>query len=394
MKKTIPPLWVLLLLMPFASVSGVLFTPALPEIAKLLGVGEDTAQGMMTVYLFGYALGNLPYGPIAKRFGRKPAIYIGVAIAILGALTTILGGQSGKFSLFLFGRFLTALGACVGMKISFTMIADTYEKAEATQKMALTTLAFAIAPSLSIVAGGLLTSHYGWPSCFYAIIGYSLVLLVCTRFLPETAPYLDQEALHPIKIGQMYVKKLKNRLFTYAALMLGSATACVYVFSTLAPFIAINYIGITPQEYGFFNFIPPIGLVSGCLATHWLATRQERLVTIQLAGKGAFLSFAIMFALIVLKILTPWAIFIPIACAYFGIAIVFNNSIILALEQVEDKSNGSAVMSCISMGTAAAAVFVSQMIISPVFYEMPLFLIFFTSCLLYFSRRFRLSLSS
>ena len=95
--------------MPFASISAVLFTPALPEIAKVLGVSDGQVQATMTLFLLGYAFGNLPYGPIAKRFGRKPAIYLGVLIAILGSLLTVWAGRNHFFSLFLLGRVILKL---------------------------------------------------------------------------------------------------------------------------------------------------------------------------------------------------------------------------------------------------------------------------------------------
>src|SRR5271155_6223811 len=101
-----PSLFTLFLLMPYASISAVLFTPALPEIAKMLGVSDGEVQSTMTLFLLGYAFGNLLYGPVAKRFGRKPAIYLGTIIAILGSFTTLFAGERHLFTLFLAGRFL------------------------------------------------------------------------------------------------------------------------------------------------------------------------------------------------------------------------------------------------------------------------------------------------
>ena len=179
-----PSLLTLLLLMPFASVAAVLFTPALPGIANAFHISESAAGSAMTIFLLGYALGNLPYGPFAKRFGRKPAIYCGVALTLLGCLLVLFAGKILSWNLFLFGRFLTALGSSVGMKISFTMIADAFQEAEATKTVSLATLAFAVAPGLSIALGGFLTTDYGWESCFYAVLLYSLVILGFSIFLP------------------------------------------------------------------------------------------------------------------------------------------------------------------------------------------------------------------
>jgi MFS family permease len=375
--------------MPFASISAVLFTPALPEIAQLLGVSDGEAQATMTVFLLGYAFGNLPYGPIAKRFGRKPAIYLGTTIAILGLFLTLFAGERHFFNLFLAGRFLSALGSSVGMKISFTIIADAFEQAQATKKLSLATLAFAIAPGIAVGAGGFLTTHYGWQSCFYALIFYSCIVLVLSLCLPETAPHLDKDALDFKNIKETYQRKLKNKKLIYSALIMGCVTSIIYLFSTLAPFLGINEIGLTPEEYGFLNFIPPLGLIGGSFASHWLATRKEKLAVIQLGGGISVAAIAVMLFFFGMGKLNLWTLFFPIPFLYFGTSLIFNNASSFAMEHMQDKSNGSAIMSFINMMLAAVAVLIAQSTNSPIPLVMPLFFLFFAIFLLLLQRRLK-----
>ncbi len=384
-----PSLLTLLLLMPFASISAVLFTPALPEIAKVLGVSDGQVQATMTLFLLGYAFGNLPYGPIAKRFGRKPAIYIGVIIAILGSLLTLWAGRNHFFGLFLTGRFLSALGSSVGMKISFTIIADAFEQTEATKKLSLATLAFAIAPGIAVGAGGVLTTHYGWESCFYALIVYSCIVFVLSLFLPETVPYLDKDALDLKNIKETYKRKLKNKKIIYASLIMGCVTSIIYLFSTLAPFLGINKIGLNPEEYGFLNFIPPLGLIAGSFASHWLAARREKLAVIQLGGKISVLAIIVMLVFFATGKINLWTLFLPIPFLYFGTSLIFNNSSSFAMGHMQDKSNGSAIMSFINMTLATVAVLVAQSINSPIPLLMPLLFLFFAFLLLFLQRRLK-----
>lgn len=103
------PFITLLLLISFASVNAVLFTPALPGIAYFFGISADTAQQTITWFLIGYALGQLLYGPIANRFGRKPALYAGIGLQIVSSLLCVLAGVLHQYWLLVVARFLLAL---------------------------------------------------------------------------------------------------------------------------------------------------------------------------------------------------------------------------------------------------------------------------------------------
>lgn len=370
MRPKQPPLIILLLLMPLASVSAVLFTPALPKIATLFGISAGDASATMTFFLVGYALGNLPYGPIAKRFGRKPTIYLGVMIATLGSYMIIYAGNHQIYPLFLLGRFVSAIGSSVGMKIAFTIIGDSFKDAQSVKKLSLVTLAFAVAPSLSIALGGFVTDHFGWQSCFYALIIYYLILFLMTLFLPETAPHLDPNALNIKKIGITYKKKLKNRRLVFPAIMMGSSTSIIYLFASIAPFLGIRGIGLTPENYGLFNLIPPSGLIAGSFISHLFASKKERLFMIRTGITIALFVLIGMIAFYTTTKLSIWLLFFPMPFLYLGTSLVFNNSSSYALEQVEDKSAGSAIMSFCNVGTATLAMLAIQPIKAP----FPLFL--------------------
>ena len=129
------PFFTLLLLISFASVNAVLFTPALPNIAHFFRIGEDTAQQTITWFLVGYAIGQLLYGPIANRFGRKPALYAGISLQIVSSLLCVLAGVIHEYWLLVIARFMLALGSGVGLKMTFTLVNECYEPKIASQKI-------------------------------------------------------------------------------------------------------------------------------------------------------------------------------------------------------------------------------------------------------------------
>src|SRR5687768_11997152 len=95
----------LLMMISFASVNAVLFTPALPDIANFFAISTDSAQYTITWFLIGYTLGQLLYGPIANRYGRKPALYFGVSLQIISSFLCIFAGMIHQYSLLIIGRF-------------------------------------------------------------------------------------------------------------------------------------------------------------------------------------------------------------------------------------------------------------------------------------------------
>lgn len=381
-----PNLFILLLLASFASVSAVLFTPALPEIAQKFGITASQSQLMMTLFLVGYALGNLPYGPFSNRYGRKPAIYVGILLAIIGSLLILLAGYQKAFWLLLLGRFISALGSSVGLKITFTMIGDVHAQTQATKNISYVMLSFAIAPGLAIALGGFLTNALGWESCFYFLTFYSLLLLLLSFFLPETLKSLDKKALHYNKILTGLALQLKNRILVSSALIMGCATSFVYLFASEAPFIGISQIGLKADTYGLLNFIPPIGMIVGSYFSHRIAGTREIRSILTLGILITVVASLTMFVLFLFNFVSPYSLFIPMPFIYIGLSLIFSNSSGLAMTQAQDKSNASAMMNFINMSTSVIVLLVLEGIALHRSYILPLF--FLCLCCVMFILRF------
>ena len=144
------PFLTLLLLISFASVNAVLFTPALPQIAAFFSITNEKVQLTITWFLIGYAFGQLLYGPLANRFGRKPALYAGILLQIISSLACVLAGKLHNYDALVAARFALALGSGVGLKMTFTLVNECYEPKSASKKIAYLMLAFAITPVLPL----------------------------------------------------------------------------------------------------------------------------------------------------------------------------------------------------------------------------------------------------
>jgi len=350
------PFFTLLLLISFASVNAVLFTPALPNITHFFGIGEDTAQQTITWFLVGYALGQLVYGPIANRFGRKPALYAGISLQIISSLLCVLAGAVHEYWVLVVARFMLALGSGVGLKMTFTLVNECYEPKIASQKVSYLMLAFAITPGLGVALGGILNTYYGWTSCFYAGAIYGLALLFFVARLPETQKTLNLNALKIKHLLHGYGGQFKNMQLLTGGLLMGGSTCFVYVFAAVAPFIAINIFGMNSAEYGMANILPPIGLIFGSLIGAKLAKKYllESIIRagILIAGAGV----ALMFIAMLMHFSILFSLFLPMIIIYFGLCFILANASTIAMSHVSDKAHGSAVMNFINMGLATLVV--------------------------------------
>jgi MFS family permease len=356
--KASPPLSFLTLVMmiSFASVNAVLFTPALPQITTFFGLTVESAQQTLTWFLIGYALGQLLYGPLSSRFGKKPALYLGVGLQIFSSFICVLSGKLQYFPLLVVGRFLLALGSGVGLKMTYTLVNECYSPAEASQKISFLTLAFAITPGLSVTLGGFLTQYYDWTSCFYAGALYGLLLLFKLSSLPETQKNLNPDALKWQHLSTAYRQQFQNTQLLAGGLLMGCATCFIYLFATLAPFIAIKLLGMNAAEYGLANILPPLGLMSGSLTSAYLAKRYPIDRTICMGIGIATLGTLVMITTLLLKLSVIFTLFLPMIVIYFGLSLIVANSSVVALSQVSDKAHGAAVMTFINMSLATVAV--------------------------------------
>ncbi len=360
--KNQPQFFILLLLVSFGSVGAVLFTPALPEIQTFFGVSVAAAQLTITTYLIGYALGQLPYGPLANRFGRKQALYIGISLAIVGSLLCAFSAPLHSFALLIVARFLQALGACVGLKVSFTMIADVYNQTQATKKISRIMISFAIMPGVAVAIGGWLTEFLSWPSCFYFLALFGLFMLFLATRLPETAQSLDRNALQVKSILEGYGLKFKSERIVISGLLMGCGSAVVYIFASKSPFIGINLIGLEPVVFGAYNLIPLIGMVLGTVLAAKLAGRISVLNLLFIGALGSFLTTFAMFIPFAMGLLNVWTLFIPMVFIYLVEAMVYANASSFGLAHAQNKSNGSAVINFINLSATVLAVLFAEFI--------------------------------
>ncbi len=380
-----PTLFTLILLISYGSIGAALFTPAIPAVMDRFHVGAGLAQLTAMIFLVGYSLGQLIYSPLAKRFGRKPALYVGIAVSLVGSILCALSSPLNSFTLLIIARFVAALGSSAGLSLTFTIISDHYYEKHARKVTAYTMLAFAVIPGVAIALGGFLVDLFGWESCFYFLTLYGLFAFYLVFGLAETSSGKEFEATKWKVILSAYKRDFKNSLLILYSLMIGATTSFVYVFAATAPIIVIRNMEVSPAQFGLLNLIPASGYFLGNFVAARLATHFKMKTVLKLGI--ALIGLGVLFLAILL--FGGWgnalSIFFPPFVIYFGIPLFYSNAAVIATFRVPDKPNASSIMSFINIGGAVIGLILIELFYFNPIYAMPaVFLVVYTVILFIF----------
>lgn len=370
-----PKLWILFFLISYPAVFAILYSPAFPLLSTYFGMDKEIVQLTLSIYLLGYAIGALPYGPIANSMGRKKTLVLGNTIAIVGTILCLVAIELHSFYLLVLGRFITALGASVGLKIAFTLVGDCFSVSESRKVIPIIALSFPLLPALLMPLCGFLTEFFGFQSCFYFMLLYSLFILTIGYCLKETLLQKDRVEIHIKSTIKHYIYPFKTPAFVFSTLIYGMGISFFYLFPLEAPFIAIQKIGISPESYGVLSFIPYVGMTIGLLLSIWISGKQKSLNTLFIGTLIITFFSLLMFFCFLFNFVNIWTLFAFIPFTLLGMGLTYTNASSIAMSLLPDKSNTSAVMNSLAIATSAACVFIFQAIPSQLLFALPLFFV-------------------
>ncbi|WP_454858933.1 multidrug effflux MFS transporter [Rhizobium binxianense] len=262
-----PPLWGLAVLTLSGTLAMHIFIPALPMAGADLGASSAQMQMTITFYIIGLAVGQLMYGPVSDRFGRRVPLLVGLVIYTLASAVAILAPDIGTL---VCARLFAALGGCAGMVLGRVIVRDTTrDMSGAAGRLALMNMMVVVGPGLAPTIGGFLSSQTGWRSIFMFLSLLGIVNIVYTLFLlRETRP--ETVAIRSASINS-YGALLRSPRYMGFALGGGFATTSIYAVVTATPFVFVHQLGRSSQEAGLYLTIVMAGMVIGnMLARHLL----------------------------------------------------------------------------------------------------------------------------
>lgn len=234
-----------------------LYLPATPQIVQDLQTDDAGAHLTFTVYFIAFGVAQLVYGPIADWLGRKPPIFMGLVVFIIGS---IICAQADDIFALTLGRFVQALGAAAPMVIVRAVVRDLHTGTQATRLMALVMLVISISPLLAPLTGSFIIDFGSWRLIFWVLAVIALAAMLLTAFqLPETlAPDrrvgIDAKAL----LGSA-IFLLRDFKFMGLTLISGFSLASFFVFIASAPMVYMSHYALTPKEFSLVFALGAIG---------------------------------------------------------------------------------------------------------------------------------------
>jgi MFS transporter, DHA1 family, multidrug resistance protein len=334
------------LLIALPALGTDLFVPALPALALGLGVPAGAAQLTLTLYFIGLAAGQLLWGPLSDRFGRKPILMAGLSIMLV---TSAAAALAESLAAVVVARLLQGFGMASGALVGRTIVRDLYAHEEAARLLSSMAVVFSLVPIAAPLVGGVVADAAGWPPVFHAMAGVALALLAATSFLKETAP--AGRTARP-KLFTTFGAILRDRRFLAPYSVLLCSQVGILAWVTNSSFALITGLGVGPTAYGaMFTLV-----MSGQIVGSWLSSRLVLRLGIPRmlrAGAALMLAGGAAAAALAWSGTGHWAAVVaPFVLFLFGAALVVPNATAAAMSPFPGAAGAASSL----IGTIAFAV--------------------------------------
>ena len=329
------------------------YLPGFPAMATAFATDETQIQLTLAVYFLGLSIGQLIYGPIADRFGRRIPLLVGVGLFTVASLACALAPS---LEWLIAARFVQALGGCAGMVLSRAIVSDKCDAVGAAKVFSQLMLVMGLAPILAPMLGGLLVNLYGWQSIFIVLTAFSaLAALAVALGVPESLP--DKVPRQPLSGAlRQYGRLLKDREFLGHALTGGIAMAGMFAYIAGSPFVFIKLYDVPAEHYGWLfgsnaaGFILVAQINARLLANRGPAFLLARTIWIYLAAGVVLLGVS------ALHTQQLWPLLIPLFVCIASLGCIIPNASACAMSgQGARAGSASAMLGCLQFSVAAGA---------------------------------------
>ena len=262
-----------------------MYLPAFPQIASDLGTTAPKVAFSLSSYLVGMAIGQIFYGPLLDRFGRKPPLYFGLLLFVAASIGCIFSGSVESFIVF---RFLQALGGCAAQVAAVAMVRDFFPAEERTKVFSLLVLILGASPLLAPTVGSFVAVSFGWQWVFIILAAIvALLLAVVFSFLPEGHAPDESVSLKLKPILSNFAAILKEPQFYTYGLAGAFSFGCLLVYVAASPIIFMDGFKVDAQTFGGIFALLSIGVIGGSQVNLLLSRRfrSERIFQIALVSQ-------------------------------------------------------------------------------------------------------------
>lgn len=335
-----------------------MYLPALPTIGGALNASAGAVQASLMVFFVVIGVCQLIYGPLADIFGRKPPIYVGMALFIAGSIGCALAPNVEMLIAF---RVLQALGACAGMVAPRAIVRDLHTGPEAARLMSLLMLVVSISPILAPLAGSAIIAVAGWRGVFWAVtIAGVIGLFLAATALEETRPKEKRAESSLSGVMSSYGELLRDPTFMGLTFAGAFGISAFFVYLSNSSFVLIDHYGLTPTVYSLFFALNAVSFFGAAQLNAWLGERfgMDRVTRIAALGFAvAMITLAAIFALGV-ESLAVMAGLLFVGYGFLGL-VVPTTAVIAMDKHGENAGAASALLGALQMVTGAVVMAVA-----------------------------------
>jgi MFS transporter, DHA1 family, multidrug resistance protein len=330
-----------------------MYLPAFPQIAAQMSISVAKVSLTLSSFFIGISLGQIFYGPLLDRFGRKPPLYFGLSVYVLSSVGCLyaptLTGLIGW-------RFLQALGACVAQVAAMAMVRDFFHAREGARIFSLLMLILGVSPLFAPTIGSLVTTSLGWPWVFVVLAAIvAAIIAAIFYFLPDGHLGDPSISLRPVPILKNFAAIFRQPQFYTYAFSGAFALGGIFAYVAGSPILFMNIYHVSARAYGVIFAGLAVGFVGASQANIALTHHFGVARIYRLAIKCQALAGAVFLA----GTLAHWygltatlvTLFIFLACTGF----TYPNAAAIALGPFESKQAGSAsaLMGFLQLGVGA-----------------------------------------
>lgn len=270
------------MLVAIGPVSMALYTPAMTDIVTAFGSTQAVVKMTLTLYFGGFAFAQLLAGPLSDVLGRRPVTIAFMLLYCAGSLLALFAPTVGVL---IFARFIQGAGASVGVATSRALVRDLFTRDQSSRIMNLIGIVLALGPAFAPTLGGLVLWVFGWRALFVTMLLLGIGVIAVVYFAMSETVIADRRRLNLRALAGSYRDVLSNGHFLTATGVIAGALGAIYAQATFLPFILMNGLGLSPQQFGLAMLAQSGSFFAASLAVRSLIIRvgADRLVAPGLA---------------------------------------------------------------------------------------------------------------
>jgi len=340
-------------LMALPALGTDLFLPALPVLAQALAADVAAAQLTLTTYFLGLAMGQLLWGPLSDRFGRKPVLLAGLGLLLVSSVAAAAMDSIGAVTA---ARLVQGLATSSGAVIVRSIVRDLYAHEQAARLLASITIVFSIVPIAAPLGGALLVVSGGWQAVFWCLALAAALLIAATGAgLRETVPS-ERRSAHPADIARTFRTVLGERRFVAPFLLILCAQIGILAWVSNSAFTLVSGLGVSVGAYSVMFAAVMLGQISGAWCSSRLVLRLG-IVTLLRSGAALMLGGGMLAAALAWGGVAHWvAVVAPFFAFLLGSALTVPNATALALSPFPTAAGSASSLIGAIAFTAGAAI--------------------------------------